>query len=111
MTALEHNVNQIRGQLPAGCEYLGVVKANAYGHGAVPIARKLQEIGVEHLAVASFDEAAERREAGITAKILILGPSPSWMAKERPSRRFSPMVKNFTKFLTCISLILCSPKC
>ena len=82
LSNLEHNVNQLRSRLPAGCRYLGVVKANAYGHGAVPIARKLQEIGVEHLAVASFDEAAELREAGITAQILILGPSPAWLAKD-----------------------------
>ena len=79
---LQHNVNCMRAQLPAGCKYLGVVKANAYGHGAVPIARKLQEIGVEYLAVASFDEAAELREAGITANILILGPSPVWLARD-----------------------------
>ena len=82
LSNLEHNVNQMRRQLPEGCSYLGVVKANAYGHGAVPVARKLQDIGVEYLAVASFDEAAELREAGITAQIIILGPSPAWLAKE-----------------------------
>ena len=82
LSNLEHNVNQMRSQLPGGCRYLGVVKANAYGHGAVPVARKLQEIGVEYLAVASFDEAAELREAGITSQIIILGPSPAWLAKD-----------------------------
>lgn len=82
LSNLEHNVNNMRARLPAGCSYLGVVKANAYGHGAVPVARRLQEIGVRHLAVASFDEAAELREAGITAEILILGPSPAWLARD-----------------------------
>ena len=82
LSNLEHNVNNMRRQLPAGCRYLGVVKANAYGHGAVPIAVRLEKIGVEYLAVASFDEAAELREAGITANILILGASPSWLARD-----------------------------
>jgi len=72
----------MQSQLPAGCRYLGVVKANAYGHGAVRIARKLEQLGVENLAVACFDEAAELRQAGIKAEILILGPSPAFLAKE-----------------------------
>lgn len=82
LSNLEHNVKNMQARLPEGCSYLGVVKANAYGHGAVPVAGRLQEIGVEHLAVASFDEAAELREAGITAEILILGPSPAWLARD-----------------------------
>ena len=82
LSALEHNVNQIRAQLPEGCAYLGVVKANAYGHGAVRVAKKLEQIGVKHLAVASFDEALELRYKGITAEILILGPSPAYLARE-----------------------------
>lgn len=51
----------------------GVVKADAYGHGAVPVARRLVGAGVEHLAVASFDEAAELRGAGIDAPLLVFG--------------------------------------
>ena len=82
LTALVHNVNQIRRQLPHGCDYLGVVKANAYGHGGVRVAKKLEEIGVKHLAVASFDEAAELRYKGVKAEILILGPSPVYLTRE-----------------------------
>ena len=82
LTHLEHNVNNMRAQLPAGCDYLGVVKANAYGHGAVRVAKKLEQIGVTHLAVASFDEAAELRYKGITAEILILGPTPVYLTRE-----------------------------
>lgn len=51
----------------------GVVKADAYGHGAIPIARALIAAGIDHLAVASFDEAVELRHASITAPILIFG--------------------------------------
>ena len=79
---LEHNVRNMQKQLPDGCKYLGVVKANAYGHGVIPVAKRLEEMGVEHLAVACYDEAAELRDAGITAQILILGPSPAYLAKE-----------------------------
>ncbi|MBQ5671706.1 MAG: alanine racemase, partial [Oscillospiraceae bacterium] len=79
---LEHNVRNMQKQLPEGCKYLGVVKANAYGHGVIPVAKRLEEMGVKHLAVACYDEAAELRDAGITAQILILGPSPAYLAKE-----------------------------
>lgn len=79
---LECNVKNMQAQLPEGCKYLGVVKANAYGHGAIPVAKRLEKIGVEHLAVACFDEAVELREAGIKAQILILGPSPAYLARE-----------------------------
>jgi alanine racemase len=52
---------------------IGVVKANAYGHGAVPIARCLQSAGIDHLAVALLEEAAELRDSGINTPILVMG--------------------------------------
>ena len=57
------------------CKFLGVAKANAYGHGAVPVARKLEKLGCDYLAVACLDEAVELREAGVGTPILILGPT------------------------------------
>ncbi len=82
LSNLEHNVRNMQAQLPEGSKYLGVVKANAYGHGAVQIARRLEALGVEYLAVACFDEARELRDAGITANLLILGPAPVYLARE-----------------------------
>lgn len=79
---LEHNYRALRGMLPRGCRFLGVVKANAYGHGAVPVAKRLEQLGAEYLAVACLDEAAELRRAGIAAPILILGPTPSEFARD-----------------------------
>ncbi len=79
---LAHNVEQIRAKLPAGCRYLGVVKANAYGHGDVEVSRCLEQMGVTNLAVACYDEAKKLREAGIRAEILILGPSPAELAPD-----------------------------
>lgn len=82
LSAIEDNVRAMRARLPKGCRYLGVIKANAYGHGAVPVARRLEEMGVEYLAVACLDEVSELRAAGITAPILILGVTPAEYASE-----------------------------
>ncbi len=79
---LDHNSRALRGMRPRGCRFLGVVKANAYGHGAIPVAKKLEELGAEYLAVACLDEAVELRRAGIAAPILILGPTPVEFAGE-----------------------------
>lgn len=75
--ALEHNYLALREQLPDGCRFLGVVKANAYGHGAIQVAGKLEELGAEYLAVACLEEGVELREAGISLPILILGVTPA----------------------------------
>jgi len=72
---LEHNMKAIRDHVPAGTKYLGVVKAFAYGHGAVPAAQRLEAAGADYLAVACADEALELRRGGITMPILILGVS------------------------------------
>ena len=82
LDAIEANYRAIRATLPQGCRFLGVVKANAYGHGAIPVARRLEKLGCDYLAVACFDEAAQLRQAGITLPILILGPSPAELAPE-----------------------------
>ena len=78
---LEHNYRALLGCAP-GSRFLGTVKANAYGHGAVPVARQLVELGADYLAVACLDEAAELRHAGITAPILILGYTVPELADE-----------------------------
>ncbi len=73
LSALKHNYHALRGLLPEKCKFLGVVKANAYGHGAVPVARTLEELGADYLAVACLEEAVALREGGIKLPILILG--------------------------------------
>ena len=81
LSNLEHNYRALRAMLPQGCRFLGVVKADAYGHGAVQIARRLETLGAEYLAVACLDEALELRQAGITTPILILGYTPTERAE------------------------------
>jgi len=78
--ALEHNYRALRAMAPRDCKFLGLVKANAYGHGAPRIARKLQELGADMLAVACLAEAMELRRAGITLPILCLGQTPVELA-------------------------------
>ena len=60
---LEHNYREISSRLPDGCQMLGVCKANAYGHGAVRVAQRLQRAGCQWVAVNCYDEAEELRAA------------------------------------------------
>ncbi|MBD1912795.1 MULTISPECIES: alanine racemase [unclassified Leptolyngbya] len=71
--ALAHNVQQIRRRLAPRTELMAVVKADAYGHGAVTIARTALRHGATWLGVATIPEGIELREAGIQAPILLLG--------------------------------------
>ncbi len=73
LAALAYNYRQIEKRISPGAKILGVVKADAYGHGAVPVSRKLERLGVEYLGVAMSDEGVRLREGGIKAPILILG--------------------------------------
>ena len=73
---LRHNYESIRAALPENCRFLGVVKADAYGHGAPTVSRLLQSCGADYLAVSCLDEALELRDGGITMPILILGHTP-----------------------------------
>lgn len=76
LAALEHNYRALRALAPQSCRFLGLCKADAYGHGALPVAKKLQELGADMLAVACVDEAAQLRRGGITLPILCLGKTP-----------------------------------
>ena len=71
--AIRHNARVLRDKLPQGCHMMGVIKADAYGHGAVRVARALRREGVKSFAVATLDEGIELRRHGIRGEILILG--------------------------------------
>lgn len=73
LDALRRNTALLRDALPASCALMAVVKADAYGHGAVPVARTLQREGVRLFAVACLAEGIQLRKAGIRGDILILG--------------------------------------
>ncbi len=75
LSAFAHNIHMVRASLPPACQILAVVKADAYGHGAVPLARVAQQQGVAYLGVARCSEGVTLRQQGITAPILVLGPT------------------------------------
>ena len=81
LDALARNYHAIRGHIPAGCKFLGVMKADAYGHGAVPLSHALVDLGAEYLAVSNLEEAVQIRRGGIRAPILILGYTPAMYAE------------------------------
>jgi alanine racemase len=73
LAAVERNVARLRGGLSGGAGLCAVVKANGYGHGAVPVARAALAGGASWLAVATAAEAAELRGAGIETRVLVMG--------------------------------------
>ena len=73
LRCLQFNYRQLLKRVPKGVKLLGVVKADAYGHGAVPISLKLEDLGAEYLGVAIPEEGVELRKGGVKAPILVLG--------------------------------------
>ncbi len=75
---LAYNIKNIKKSTPSNVKLLAVVKADAYGHGAVMIAPTLLASGADMLGVASIDEGADLRQANINCDILVLGAVPVW---------------------------------
>lgn len=73
--ALAHNVAALQALLPPGCRLMPALKANAYGHGALPVARALARLGVDAFCVACLAEGIQLRKGGIRGEILLLGPT------------------------------------
>ncbi|SFF09888.1 alanine racemase [Bacillus sp. OV194] len=73
LSSIKENIRSFRGLLPDRTEIMAVVKADGYGHGAVPVAKTALEAGATYLAVALLDEALSLRKQGIQAPILVLG--------------------------------------
>lgn len=74
---IEHNYRVLRSRLKGNCKFLGVVKADGYGHGAVQVARRLKGAGCEYLATATVFEAVSLRQSGLDLPILVLGFTPA----------------------------------
>jgi alanine racemase len=84
---LEENLRMIKSRITAGVKTLCVVKANAYGHGAVEVSQRLETTGVDHLGVATIDEGIELREKGIQLPILVMSGLFPW-------DEIGPLIKN-----------------
>ena len=92
LPALRRNFRIIRSLLSPSTSVLAVVKADAYGHGAVPVARALAAEGARMLGVATVEEGVELRKAGIPGPIVVLGGADESQAEEAHSSGLSPAV-------------------
>lgn len=90
--AIARNLRWVRGRLERGTELMAVVKADAYGHGAVEVARLALERGADCLGVLTLSEAAQLRRAGIRARIVALCPPLPREAAEALRLRVEPTV-------------------
>jgi alanine racemase len=89
--AVRHNVRWLC-DVARPAVVLAVVKANGYGHGAVPVARVALEAGAEWLGVARVEEGVQLRDAGIAAPVLLLSEAPAWAADTLVEQRITPVV-------------------
>lgn len=92
LAALVYNLSQIRERVSDNCSIMAVVKANAYGHGAVDVSRTLTQAGVTQLAVATVHEGIALREAGINGNIVVLGALLDSQIQELFSYRLTPVI-------------------
>ncbi len=80
--AIAQNVRAIKALVGADVRVLAVLKADAYGHGAIKVARTALNNGASYCGVASVNEAVQLRQAGISAPVLVLGYTAAWQARE-----------------------------
>ena len=92
LAALTHNIKRLCQRLQTGTQLMGVVKKNAYGHGAVPVAKAAVVAGAEWLGVHSLEEGLELRDAGITSPVLIFGDTPHTQAAVMVGKKLTPTV-------------------
>ena len=94
LDSIAYHYKKIREKIGPDVKFLGVVKADAYGHGSIQVSKLLQDLGADYLAVSSADEALELRVNGIDMPILILGHTP----KEQVGRLIE---YHITQAITC----------
>lgn len=92
VSALAHNLAQVRQRLSKNCDVLAVVKADAYGHGAVAVAHALAQMGVTRFGVATLQEGIQLREAGLHAPILVMGALLPEQCADLIIHRLTPII-------------------
>ncbi|MCQ2547827.1 MAG: alanine racemase [Clostridia bacterium] len=91
LSNLEYNIKQIQAKIK-DCGLIGIIKADAYGHGAIPVAQVLRENGCKTFAVATIPEAVELRKSGAKENIIVLGLSPDMYADTIVKYDITPVV-------------------
>lgn len=98
---LAHNIREIRKIIPENKKFLGIVKADAYGHGAQMIAKTMLASGVDWLGVSSIDEGLDLREIKIKAPILVVGAAPVWAIETAAQNDISIAIFNDEHLEAC----------
>jgi alanine racemase len=99
LAAVRHNARLLR-RIAVPAALCAVVKANAYGHGAVPVARAALQAGATWLAVATVEEGVELRDAGITAPVLLLSEPPNEAMEDVLGGALTPTLCSFRGILS-----------
>lgn len=102
LEAIRHNIRAYRRHIGAGVKIIAVVKANAYGHGAIPVAKAALEAGASMLAVHRLNEGIELRQAGIDSPLLLMGYTPPSGASKVVRWRLTPSIMT-TEFAQALS--------
>lgn len=92
LDGLAHNMQQIKEIVGSKTKVMGVIKADAYGHGDILVAKQLAESGVDWLGVSNLVEALGVRSSGIITPILIFGPTPAKFAELLTKNNISQIV-------------------
>lgn len=98
---LAHNIREIRKIIPKNKKFLGIVKADAYGHGAQMIAKTMLASGVDWFGVSSIDEGLDLREIKIKAPILVVGAVPVWAVETAAQNDISISIFNDAHLEAC----------
>jgi alanine racemase len=104
--AVRHNVRALLGRCPPGVRLFAVVKANAYGHGAVPVSEAALEAGAWGLAVARVEEGLELRRAGLSAPVLVQGHATEGELPEALANDLTVSISGWQTALALSSLAL-----
>lgn len=94
LDAIGHNLTQIKSKLPDGVLSLAIVKADAYGHGAVGVARSIQD-RVDYFGIAELNEAVELREAGVSKPILVLSYTSPYLYETLIKNELTQTIFNY----------------
>ena len=96
ITNLDYNIKQIREKVGPGKKITGIIKADAYGHGAVKVATVLRANGIDSFGVATLSEAVRLRKAGfVLEEILLLGLTPDPYIDTIVEYRLTPVICDF----------------
>jgi len=98
---LAHNIREIRKIIPENKKFLGIVKADAYGHGSQMIAKTMLASGVDWFGVSSIDEGLDLREIKIKAPILVVGAVPVWAIETAALNNISISIFNDEHLMAC----------